>query len=356
MALTDNLVSYWKLDEASGNALDAHSTHDLTDANTVGSDAGKVGNGRLFTAASSERFSAADNADLSLGADTDFYIAGWFFLNSLGSQSIIVNKGQVNATGDEFLVWVVNGLQLYVGNGSSFQNTQTGVTLDVDTWYFFEAWHDSAANQIGVCLNRGSDATASWSGGTQDTANAFSLGSNSAGSANFLDGILDEVYFRKGSIPTTGERDELYNGGDGLSYDDFAGGGLTHYTLTAEVGVFTLTGQDADLRVARKLTADVGSYSLTGQDASLTVARKLSAEAGSFSLSGQDASLTVARRLTAEAGEYLLTGQDASLIVSRRLSAEAGTFVLTGGEATLTHAGAGAFKPFWANQANTLLA
>src|SRR4029077_17083863 len=38
-----NLVSYWKLDEASGNAIDSHGTNHLTDVNTVASAAGKIG-------------------------------------------------------------------------------------------------------------------------------------------------------------------------------------------------------------------------------------------------------------------------------------------------------------------------
>lgn len=40
MALTDNLISWWSLDEASGTRYDSHGTNHLTDNNTVSSEAG----------------------------------------------------------------------------------------------------------------------------------------------------------------------------------------------------------------------------------------------------------------------------------------------------------------------------
>ena len=67
-----NLVSYWKLDEASGNALDAHGTNTLTDSNTVTSAAGKIGDSRHFTRTVPEYFTIADNASLSAPAGTSF--------------------------------------------------------------------------------------------------------------------------------------------------------------------------------------------------------------------------------------------------------------------------------------------
>lgn len=100
------------------------------------------------------------------------------------------------------------------------------------------------------------------------------------------------------------------------------GGGPTAYTLTADAGSFTLSGQDAGFVVGRILTADAGSFALTGQDAALRIGRVITADAGAFVLTGQDATLTVtpaggtAYTLTAEAGSFALTGQDAQFLVS----------------------------------------
>lgn len=44
MALTDNLVSYWKLDESSGNASDSVGSNTLTNNGTAGYASGKINN------------------------------------------------------------------------------------------------------------------------------------------------------------------------------------------------------------------------------------------------------------------------------------------------------------------------
>lgn len=64
-----------------------------------------------------------------------------------------------------------------------------------------------------------------------------------------------------------------------------------NYTLTAESGSFTLTGNDVNLLVGRTLTADAGTFTLTGQDVNLLVGRVLTAETGQFTLTGNDANL-----------------------------------------------------------------
>lgn len=89
------------------------------------------------------------------------------------------------------------------------------------------------------------------------------------------------------------------------------GGG---FTLVAEAGVFTLAGQNVDLRLARRLEAEPGVFSLSGQDAALLFARRLEAAAGVFALSGQDAALLLARRLEVEPGVFTLAGQQVFFI------------------------------------------
>lgn len=124
----------------------------------------------------------------------------------------------------------------------------------------------------------------------------------------------------------------------------FAGPSTTGaYTLTADAGAFTLTGQDATLTRDKVLTADAGSFTLSGQDATLTWGRILTADAGSFTLTGQDATLSYAPAgsytLVADAGAFTLTGQDATLLKTRILTADAGSFSLSGQSATLTWSG-----------------
>lgn len=108
-------------------------------------------------------------------------------------------------------------------------------------------------------------------------------------------------------------------------------------TITASVGITTLTGQSAGLRVARTLDAAVGTTTLTGQSAGLRAARRLTADVGTFALTGLSAGLRVNRALTAGTGTTTLTGQDAGLLISRVLTAEVGGFSFDGQDATLTY-------------------
>ncbi len=65
---TTNLVSWWKLDESSGNRSDSQSNNLLTDNNTVTSIAGKKNNAAHFTLANSEYLSIPDNSSVSMGS------------------------------------------------------------------------------------------------------------------------------------------------------------------------------------------------------------------------------------------------------------------------------------------------
>lgn len=108
------------------------------------------------------------------------------------------------------------------------------------------------------------------------------------------------------------------------------------YTLTADSGSFTLTGQDAGLAFNRVLTADTQSFALTGQAAGLAFNRTLAAASGSFALTGQDAGLAFNRVLSAASGSYALDGQDVTLTytpisgATYTLTAASGSFALAG--------------------------
>src|SRR5690606_38146388 len=102
MALTDDLISYWKLDEASGNAVDAHGSNTLTETSgTIDAATGKINGGRDFEAIDTEYFTCADNAGLSAG-DVDFTIAGWVNLESSAFGAIASKHNGTTAAGSEW--------------------------------------------------------------------------------------------------------------------------------------------------------------------------------------------------------------------------------------------------------------
>lgn len=105
-------------------------------------------------------------------------------------------------------------------------------------------------------------------------------------------------------------------------------------TLTAAQGSYTITGNAATLRVARKLAAAAGAYTLTGNPIVMRVARRLIAAKGTYSITGNPANLVKSaagmRTLSATGGSYTITGSAATLRVARRLVAEPGAYTITG--------------------------
>jgi hypothetical protein len=91
VSLLTGLVSYWKLDEASGDALDAHASNDGADVNTVGSGTGKIGNARSFNG-SDQRFDVTDPGDFT--SPSGLSVVGWINGNSTSvTHGFIASKG-----------------------------------------------------------------------------------------------------------------------------------------------------------------------------------------------------------------------------------------------------------------------
>jgi hypothetical protein len=216
--LTD-LISYWKMDEVSGNAVDSHGTNTLTPdgTGTIGTAAGKIATSRSLLAASAQSFSIADNASVSLG-DIDCTITGWFNATTLPVFDF-VSKDIEAGSDREYLVGY-NGSRMRFGVFSSagaftqvVANTFGG--LSTGTWYFIAAWHDAVNNVLGISVNGTAD-TLSYSNGIRDAAARFAIGSRGAIS-NRLDGSIDEIGLWKRML-TSGERSQIYNAGSGLAY------------------------------------------------------------------------------------------------------------------------------------------
>lgn len=117
------------------------------------------------------------------------------------------------------------------------------------------------------------------------------------------------------------------------------------YTLDAQPGAFTLSGQAATTARSLSLNAAAGSFTYTGQAATFAYSApaSLTAESGGFTLSGQAATLTASRQLVASSASFTLTGQAASTQAERNTAANAGGYTLSGQAATL--AKAGVFSP-----------
>lgn len=219
MILTDNLISYWELNETSGTRIDAVTAtgNDLTDNNTVTSNTGIVGTAAEFTGTNLESLTRTDNASLSTG-DIDFSMAMWIY-PTVGASVGVFYKG--NSTGVEYgLTARSNGqFRLEVDNGPGLVNitpVNSTPTYTINNWYFVVAWHDSVNNQIAIQVNNATPDTTAYSLGSWDSTIALSIGVD-GDFGDYFTGRLDQIGFWK-RILTADERTALYNSGSGLSY------------------------------------------------------------------------------------------------------------------------------------------
>jgi hypothetical protein len=215
MALADNLESYWPLDEASGDAIDAHGSNDLAEnSGTIGSVAGKVGNARNFVFLDTENFQLADNASLSIG-DVDATWAFWIYMETFQDFPTPFSKDE--ASNREYGLFFNAGVPtFYAGNdGTSLSQAAWGSALSTATWYFFACRHNKTTDLISFSVNAGTPVTAALSGGIFDGTAAFRLGN--IGASIIFGGYLDEFGFWKRHL-SDAEITELYNSGNGRDY------------------------------------------------------------------------------------------------------------------------------------------
>jgi hypothetical protein len=327
VALKDNLVAVWELDEASGNAIDVHGPHDAAETDgTIGAASGPSGlsGARDLEAGDTEWFAVADHDDLS-GADVDWAVCGWFHIESAGTR-VVVSKWLTTGNQREFQVLTISGILRFTvsGNGTAATSVDDTTSLSTATWYWFCCWHDAAANTINIQVNNGTPVSIAHSTGTLNGTGNFVLGAQSAGGSPW-DGLLAQIAYWKGRYPTSDERAEIYAAGAGLPYADWdAAGGdvtvaLTGQSLTAAAG--TLTVSNSVALSGSSLTAAAGTLTVSNSVAlsgsSLTASTGTLAPALSVPLSGAALSIT-AGTLTATGGDagnvtVALTGQSLTI-------------------------------------------
>ena len=237
MAVIDNLIGDWELDEANGNALDSHGSNPLTDTNTVGTN----GSGwRDFEADNSEYFSHGDNADLSTG-HIDFSVETWVQMESKTIDRCIVQKW--DGTGTEWIIWydqfgnfgTADRFGFLIHNGLSVIAAQANNlgSPSLSTPYQIIARVNATTKTISITVNDGTPNTNTYSANVDDTGAGFYIGSN-GGTANYWDGLIQRTRFWKKEL-TDAEVTWLYNSGSGRSYADIVAeaGSAVGYVLVA---------------------------------------------------------------------------------------------------------------------------
>lgn len=286
--LLTNLVSYWKLDEASGARLDSHANNDLADNNTVGSATGILNLGADFESGNSEYLTAVPAA---INVDDTWSISLWIKRESTGATNYFMyqrsgENGSAFGIDSSDKVFMVSGSGSFGGSAVS-----TASLTSTAAFYHVVVIFNGAASKI--YINGSLDSTVTCNAITPPNTE-LNIGTNHTHDAGFLDGILDEVGIWSRAL-TAPEVTSLYNAGAGLAYPLTVG---TPYTMVAALGTFSFTGIAALFHIGRVMLAALGTFALTGIAATFQTGKGMVAGVGSFILTGINANFST----TAPAG------------------------------------------------------
>jgi len=204
MALTDNLVSYYKLDS---NSNDSIGTNNGTDT-AITYSAGKIGQCAGYTN-SSTKIVITENTSLAL---TEFSISFWFQIPDITWFKPLFRRSSAFTQG--YLVYVSgNSVFGYIGNGADISTA--GVTVVANTWYKGLLRWSNTTKVLSLRINNWTPVTVTT--GTNITNSGvlnllYDVPNIIAGNAK-----LDEVWIWNRVISDS-EDDQLYNGWSWLTY------------------------------------------------------------------------------------------------------------------------------------------
>lgn len=252
MALTDQLVSYWKFDESSGNAADSVGSNTLTNINTAAYASAKINNGIDLERGSSQQMQIAHASQSGLQLTT-LTIACWVNFESLVSVTNDTNtfatKGNIDGlTEVGYIFWLsktATDRKLFfwwrIGTNDANQHSVVWEPSTA-TWYHVAVTFDNTANECKFYVNgsqQGATGTSLATALQPEGNQPFIVGNHSdeTDSGKLFDGIIDELGVWSRALSST-EISSLYNGGTGLSYP-FGGVSVTATPTLGLLGVGT---------------------------------------------------------------------------------------------------------------------
>lgn len=215
-----SLQAYYKLE----NTSDSKGSNTLANNNSVSFNAAKFNNGADFGSTNTNKYLSTSSA---LVANGNISISAWVKLNSEITSDSWIFVSQVSTTNQVayHLVYDYNGGTRRVRfirtrNGIADDSISYNITLGTSNWYHLTLTYDGSTMKMYV--NGVEQASGNYSGsGNTGATNAFVIGSNYSGLANYASAVIDDVaVFNKKLAPA--EVSNLYNstGEFGLTLND----------------------------------------------------------------------------------------------------------------------------------------
>lgn len=211
MALTDNLVAYYKLDETSGStSIDSTGTNNSTNYNASVNQTGKIDKAYSFNGSSAYLQSSSQ----SFTGNANYTITAWIKTDVANTYQVILSNGiESTKAGLKFKINDNNTIGADLANAAGPSSTST---ISTGTWYFVTLTKSSDTYQIYINgFTNGSSVTITSSNisvaGTQRISKDVSSGTG------YFNGLIDEIGIWTRALSSS-EIAELYNSGTGLSY------------------------------------------------------------------------------------------------------------------------------------------
>lgn len=215
MALTDNLVSYWKLD---GNSNDSVASNNGTDTSiTYSSGNGKIVQGAGFNGSTSK----IELSTTAFGTTSTFSISMWINVTTPSTrQGVFCKTDGIGASTTTFITEVGNTSNKFtfgVSNGTTQSTGTTTTSISSGTWTHVVCTCDGTNQKI--YLNGSLDNTTAYAGGAiNNITKETTIGQFGSYTLLPYTGAIDEVGFWSGKALDSTEVSQLYNSGAGLAY------------------------------------------------------------------------------------------------------------------------------------------
>ena len=254
-SLTNNLLAYWKLDEASGTRFDSFSNLNLNQINDPLSVVGIRNQAANLVRANSQIF-YIHTASLSV-AGSSFTVSSWVYLASTSgvteTRYIVRQNNTVSQPAWDMYIDETDMRPVFevLTDGAAVYRdvkANSAAALLVGSWYNIIGWLSDGLH-IGISVNL-SVNTALWVGAaTNSGLKTFTIGgqSNGATITSNIDSRVDEVSLWNRGLSLT-ERQQLYASGSGNTYIsgsnvspwamfDFGASAIRWLTVSAGTGI-----------------------------------------------------------------------------------------------------------------------
>lgn len=225
MALSDSLVSYWRFDESSGDAVDAVGSNDLVNTGCTYA-SGKINNGVDLEAGDSDYLSITDASQTGLDFTTNLTFSAWVKIEStFGGASYTILSKWTGAGANRSYSWHVfdnDIMVLQINDGTTIDEFAFEYTpgFTTGTWYHMVVTYEEQVHTLTKYVAKGYvngdllDMFVGTAVGIQNGAADFVVGNR--GATNYFDGMIDELGAWSRAL-THVEVLQLYNLGTGLT-------------------------------------------------------------------------------------------------------------------------------------------